>query len=118
MNKPKNPLDDESKWPRSFLRLVHPQSEKASPGLRRKQTMSNNEKFEKEFGKNFMPKGPQGLYRDPGFVNPFLKLNELDFYGARVVLSVEDKARVLENELIRDYQMRLHESEEEKEAAL
>ena len=64
-----------------------------------------------------MPKGPQGLYRDPGFVNPFLKLHQLDFFGAHVSLQVEDKARVLESELIKDYQMRLQEAQEEKEAA-
>ena len=64
-----------------------------------------------------MPKGTGGLYRDPGLVNPFLKLNQLEFYGAHVTLSIEDKARVLESELIRDYQMRLQEAQEEKEAA-
>ena len=50
-----------------------------------------------------MPKGLQGLYREPGFVNPYLKLHTLDFFGAHVNLSVEDKARVLESELIKDY---------------
>ena len=43
------------------------------------------------------------MYRDVSFINPFLKRNALDFYGGRVALQVEDKTRVLEGELIRDY---------------
>lgn len=57
------------------------------------------------------------MYREPSFVNPYLKLHQLDFFGAHVNLSVEDKARVLESELIKDYQMRLQEAQEEKQAA-
>ena len=86
---------------------MHPQEEKESPGARKRQAYSNNDKFEQEFGKKFMPKEPQGLYRDPGLVNSYLKLNMLDFFGAHVSLKVEDKARVLESELVKDYQMRL-----------
>ena len=64
-----------------------------------------------------MPKVTGGLYRDPGLVNPYLKLHQLDFFGAHVNLTIEDKARVLESELIKDYQMRLQEAQDEKEAA-
>ena len=74
-DKKKHELEDKSKWPKAYLRLVHPQQEMESPGARKRQAMSNNEKFEKEFGTRFMPKGPQGLYRDPGLVNPYLKLH-------------------------------------------
>mmetsp|Transcript_24236 Transcript_24236/g.30041 ORF Transcript_24236/g.30041 Transcript_24236/m.30041 type:complete len:87 (-) Transcript_24236:1717-1977(-) len=58
------------------------------------------------------------MCRDTSFINPFLKKEALDFYGGRIALQVEDKSRVLENELIRDYQMRLQQAEEEKESAL
>lgn len=58
------------------------------------------------------------MYRDVSFINPFLKHDALDFYGGRVTLQLQDKTRVLENELIRDYQMRLQLAEEEKEAVL
>jgi len=58
------------------------------------------------------------MYRDVSFINPFLKRNALDFYGGHVALKVEDKTRVLESELIRDYQMRLQQADEEKESAL
>ena len=78
--------------------------------------MTNNDRFEDEYGSQFVPKGADGLYRDPGLVNPRLKLNQLDFFGAHVCLQVEDKARVLESELVRDYQMRLQEAEERMEA--
>ena len=60
-----------------------------------------------------MPKGLNGLYRDPGLVNPYLKLNVLDFYGAHVSLNIEDRARVLESELVKDYEMRLQAALEE-----
>ena len=116
-NKKQHELEDKSKWPMPHLRLVHPQQEIDNPGSRKKQATANNDKFEKEYGKVFMPKDNQGLYRDPGLVNPYLKLNQLGFFGAHVTLTIEDKARVLESELIRDYQMRLREAQDEKEAA-
>jgi len=63
----------------------------------------NVTKFDKEYGKNFKPKGPESIYRDPGSINDFLKQDQLAFYGAHVSLRIEDKARVLESELIKDY---------------
>ena len=65
-----------------------------------------------------MPNKVNGIFRDPGVINPYLKLNSFDFFGGHVSLRVEDKARVLESELIKDYQMRLQDAKEEKEAAL
>ena len=97
------------------MKLVHPQEEKQNPGWRERQAEKNNRMFEKEYGKNFS-KGPGAVYRDISFINPFLKRNALDFYGGHVTLQVEDKTRVLESELIRDYQIRLQQAEEEKEA--
>jgi len=63
--------------------------------------------FDKEYGKNFKPQGPHSLFRDPGSINAFLKQDKLSFFGAHVSLNVENKARVLESELVKDYQMRL-----------
>ena len=68
-----NIYDDEKKWPLSFLGLVHPTDEKLKPGERKKQAKDNNERFEKDFG-SYFPKGPGGLYRDPSFINPYLKI--------------------------------------------
>lgn len=53
-----NELEDKSKWPQPYLRLVHPKTEMKSPGTRKRQAQHNNDKFEQEYGKNFMPKGP------------------------------------------------------------
>ena len=112
-----NPLDKEKNWPMKFLKLVHPQVEKKEPGARKRQAEENNNRFERDYG-SYFPKGPNGMYRDVSFINPFLKHDALDFYGGRVNLQLQDKTRVLENELIRDYQMRLQLAEEEKEAVL
>jgi hypothetical protein len=60
-------------------------------------------KFDKEYGKNFKPKGPTGIFRDPGTITAFLKQDQLAFFGAHVALKIEDKARVLESELVKDY---------------
>ena len=78
-------LDKENQWPNAFLKLVHPQEEKKTPGLRKKQAEDNNKLFEKLYG-SYFPKGPGGMYRDVSFINPFLKRNALDFYGGRVAL--------------------------------
>ena len=39
-------LDDERKWPKAFLKLVHPLEEKRAPGSRVKQAHENNNLFE------------------------------------------------------------------------
>lgn len=66
-----NPLDEKKKWPQPFLKLVHPLAEKESPGARKAQSLRNNNLFEKEFGK-YLPKGgPNAIYRDMSFMNPF-----------------------------------------------
>lgn len=44
-------LEDESKWPKPHLRLVHPNVEREKPGSRIMQAFENNQKFEREFGK-------------------------------------------------------------------
>ena len=93
----------ETPWPEAFLKLVRPSLEKETPGRRKAQAEQNNKSFDLVFGKVFMPKTESGIYRDPGLVNPFLKQHELDFYGAHVSLALQDRARVLESELIKDY---------------
>ena len=112
-----SPLERENNWPMQFLKLVHPQEEKQNPGARKRQAVEHNNRFEHAYG-SYFPKAPNGMYRDVSFINPFLKTEALDFYGGRVALSLTDKGRVLENELIRDYQMRLQQAEQEKEAVL
>lgn len=82
-----NPLDDKSKWPKAFLKLINPQEEKMTPGARNKQAKDNNASFELAYGKYF-PKTKGGMYADLSFINPFLKRNALDFYGGRVTLQV------------------------------
>ena len=44
--------------------------------------------------------------------------NKFSFYGSSIALHAEDKVQALENELVRDYHIRLEEAEAEKHAAL
>lgn len=111
------PLDenlDEKKARQSqpFLRLPD------SPTERKQQALANNAKFDKQYGKTFKPQGPHSIFRDPGSINAFLKQDQLAFFGGHVSLNIEAKARVLESELVKDYQMRLQAADEEKKNVL
>ena len=44
--------------------------------------------------------------------------HKFSFYGSQIIVQAEDKVKALENELIRDYHIRLEEAESEKVAAL
>jgi len=44
--------------------------------------------------------------------------NAFKFYGSYLDLKKEDKVNVLENELVRDYEMRMHLLEQEREWAV
>jgi hypothetical protein len=58
------------------------------------------------------------LGEEPGEINPVLAAKQLAFYGSYVDLKKEDKVNCLENELVRDYHMRLNENEKEKTWAI
>lgn len=51
-------------------------------------------------------------------VNEYLNKNKFSFYGSTIALHAEDKVQALENELVRDYHVRLEEAEQEKFSAL
>ena len=58
------------------------------------------------------------LTMEPEKINPILGLDALRFYGSQIDLSKEDKVCALENELVRDYQIRLNENEQQRQWAL
>ena len=53
-----------------------------------------------------------------GRINEYLTKSKFSFYGSTITLQAEDKVRALENELVRDYHIRLEEAELERNAAL
>ena len=81
------------------------------------QALDNNDKFKEKF-KPPKVKSEEAKKFDVKKVNKYLGKNKFSFYGSTIALHAEDKIQALENELVRDYHVRLEEAEAEKHAAL
>ena len=81
------------------------------------QAILNNSKFGNRY-KMPKPGSESAKLFNAGQINEYLNKHKFNFYGSQIIVQAEDKVKALENELIRDYHIRLEEAESEKHAAL